>query len=719
MAVRPVHDSDTRTVPAGADRPSPPPAETGSVIATFVAGEVIDERFRIVRLIGQGGMGQVFEAYDLELDAPVALKVIRPEISGQRRSIERFKREVHLARQVTHANVCRIFDLFQVKSGDSWGRGSPPIFFLTMELIAGETLAERLRRAAPLSPRQALPLIRGMANALDAAHRAGVVHLDFKSSNVLLVDGDAGERAVVTDFGLAQASHAAGEPAGRSPGGRGFGGTPAYVAPELVAGEKASAAADVYSFGVVIYEMLTGTLPFRADTAAETARRRLREDPPSPRHHRPDLDPAWEAAVLRCLDRRPERRFARAPEVTAALTGGRARPRRSKRRNPRPFTSFAVVAAVVLGLVAALLAAAFRAPLEGLENRWLDARVYLVPTHPPDHPLLLVLIDDATLADDPTPLIELADDMGRLLSKALDAGAAGAGIDLLLPASWGRSAPFSDLLVRHCEVLALAIFSPAAGDVVGSEVLSGLTAAALGPRRARELFGFVNLDPDGDGVVRRARAGYRDVDGRLQYSFAARVARILLESDQNHEDTRRQEREPSRKPATMTTEKAFSIDFTLDWTQLERISWRDFEVVLDSEPERFRGRFVVVGSAYAGSGDGPHRVPHPRALPGDVPGPVLQALLVHTLLDGASLRQPAAGLQLAASALLAALAAGTVLLARPWWPVLAGALVWGGASYGGFAYDHLILPLTPVLAAMLLAAAGAAVLSRRQSGDTE
>ncbi len=116
-------------------------------------------------------------------------------------------------------------------------------------------------------------------------------------------------------------------------------------------------------------------------------------------------------------------------------------------------------------------------------------------------------------------------------------------------------------------------------------------------------------------------------------------------------------------------------------------------------------------------------MPHPRALPGEIPGPVLQALLVHTMLDtavpdGAALRQPAAGLQLAAASLLATLAAGTVLLARPLWPALAAALVWGGASYSGFAYGRLILPLTPVLAAMLLAAAGAAVLSRLQSGDT-
>lgn len=288
------------------------PASGESVVAALVPGELIGERFRIGRLIGQGGMGQVFEAHDLELDAPVALKVIRPEIARRPSSIERFKREVHLARQVTDANVCRVFDFFQVRSqSGAWGKDPPPILFLTMELLEGETLAEHLRRSGPLSQRRALPLIRGMANGLDAAHRVGVVHRDFKSSNVLLVD-EADTRVVVTDFGLARA----GQPAKGAP--RPVGGTPAYMAPELAAGKVATAAADIYSLGVVIYEMLTGTLPFPNDPS-EAVQWLAAPAPPSPRCYKPGLDPIWEAAIMRCLDRRPERRFSRATEVAEAL----------------------------------------------------------------------------------------------------------------------------------------------------------------------------------------------------------------------------------------------------------------------------------------------------------------------------------------------------------------------------------------------------------------
>lgn len=215
MRSRTPSDRTTQTLagPVAADaRRSHSPAA-----AVFAPGEMIDDRFRIVRFLGQGGMGQVFEAQDLELGTGVALKILRPEISRKARAVERFKREVLLARQVTHPNVCRIFDLFQIKNqAVAWGKGGPPVLFLTMELVSGETLAQRLHESGALRPQQALPLIRCMAAALDAAHQAGIVHRDFKSANVLLRDSDRG--AVVTDFGLAQALHAAEASVARSPG---------------------------------------------------------------------------------------------------------------------------------------------------------------------------------------------------------------------------------------------------------------------------------------------------------------------------------------------------------------------------------------------------------------------------------------------------------------------------------------------------------------------
>ena len=160
--------------------------------------QIISGRFKILRFIDSGGMGEVYEAWDLELQDKVALKTIRAEVASDAAVIERFKREVRQARGISHPNVCRVYDLF------SHGESSyERIWFLTMELLDGETLLDRLRRG-PLSPEEALPLVEQMTAGLSAAHKLGIVHRDFKSNNVMLVDDvDAGTRAVITDFGLA------------------------------------------------------------------------------------------------------------------------------------------------------------------------------------------------------------------------------------------------------------------------------------------------------------------------------------------------------------------------------------------------------------------------------------------------------------------------------------------------------------------------------------
>src|SRR5688572_17288905 len=175
---------------------------------TFNRDEEVAGRYRIVRFIARGGMGEVYEAEDLELGGRVALKTVRLDAAGDRHAIERFKREIHLARQVTHPNVCRIFDLSRHP------RAAPDgdVLFLTMELLPGDTLADRIRQRGRLATADALPIVEQVASALAAAHRVGVIHLDFKSSNVMLVPSGSGSavRAVVTDFGLAH--RAAGPP---------------------------------------------------------------------------------------------------------------------------------------------------------------------------------------------------------------------------------------------------------------------------------------------------------------------------------------------------------------------------------------------------------------------------------------------------------------------------------------------------------------------------
>ncbi|MDQ2898629.1 MAG: serine/threonine protein kinase, partial [Acidobacteriota bacterium] len=180
-----------------------PPSEqerTQTLARAFREGELIAGRYKIARFLGEGGMGEVYEAEDRELGGRVALKTIRSAIASDERMAARFKSEIQLARQVTHPNVCRMFDVarHQTEFGS--------VAFLTMEYLPGETLARRIKTHGPLPAAQALPLMRQMADALDAAHRAGVIHRDFKSSNVILTSADNSVRAVVTDFGLARSA---------------------------------------------------------------------------------------------------------------------------------------------------------------------------------------------------------------------------------------------------------------------------------------------------------------------------------------------------------------------------------------------------------------------------------------------------------------------------------------------------------------------------------
>jgi len=208
-----------------------------SATSVFQPGAIVASRFRIVRYLAQGGMGELYEAEDLELRERIALKTILAHIAANDRSIAMFKREVHLARQVTHPNVCRIYDIFRHQPDPA--RADAPgneVVLLAMELVHGETLAEKLRRDGRFATADALPIARQMAGGLTAAHRAGVVHRDFKSHNVMLVKparADEDTRVVITDFGLARRdaqSDSTGLSLALSEEGT-VSGTPAYMAP--------------------------------------------------------------------------------------------------------------------------------------------------------------------------------------------------------------------------------------------------------------------------------------------------------------------------------------------------------------------------------------------------------------------------------------------------------------------------------------------------------
>jgi len=222
------------------------------------AGSVLAGRYRILQPLGAGGMGEVYEVFDLSLGEKVALKTVRATIADDPRAVELLKSEVQLARPVTHPHVCRIFD-FGVDGDARAGREPTP--FLTMELLRGTTLARILPDAGPFSRDEVVSLARQIAGGLAAAHRAGVIHKDLKSENIILTRSPEGERhAFVTDFGLA-ATRSAVERHAR-PAAR-FSGTPGYVAPERLAGGPATEASDVFALGVVLEDLLTGKLPSR------------------------------------------------------------------------------------------------------------------------------------------------------------------------------------------------------------------------------------------------------------------------------------------------------------------------------------------------------------------------------------------------------------------------------------------------------------------------
>ena len=282
-------------------------------------GELISGRFEIKRLLGQGGMGQVYEARDTELGVRVALKTIRPDISSDERASFRFKREVQLTRRVTHPNVCRIFDLGRhTPHPESGHKVRQEFSFLTMELLEGETLADLLRRKGRLDVAEALPIIEQVAEGLAAAHKLGIVHRDIKPSNVVLVPSEDHIRVVVTDFGLARAVASPGNDTVSQLSNRVVG-TLAYMAPEQLAGAEVTPATDTYAFGLVIYEMVTGVRPFDEDLPLGGVAQRLKSAPASPRAHLPELDVRWDAAILRCLQVDPAARFQSPLEVVDAI----------------------------------------------------------------------------------------------------------------------------------------------------------------------------------------------------------------------------------------------------------------------------------------------------------------------------------------------------------------------------------------------------------------
>jgi serine/threonine-protein kinase len=301
------------------------------------AGDILARRFRVIQFLAKGGMGEVYEADDLELREHVAIKLIRPEVLMiQLDALGRFRREVRLAKRVTHPNVCRIFDMFRHATAQRVGsRRGGDLILVSMELLRGETLSQRMKRVGRMSPDEVLPILVQMASALDAAHQMDILHRDFKPGNVFLVPARqrTATRVVVTDFGLALGLASDANISLTSISTHPFMGTPAYMSPEQIEGFKLTAASDIYSLGLVIYEMVTGERAFEDDVPAIMAVRRLREAPAPPHLWAPELNEVWEGAILRCLERDPNRRFRSAADLVRVLSRKSGAARQEKRQS--------------------------------------------------------------------------------------------------------------------------------------------------------------------------------------------------------------------------------------------------------------------------------------------------------------------------------------------------------------------------------------------------
>ncbi|HSS44857.1 MAG TPA: protein kinase, partial [Thermoanaerobaculia bacterium] len=298
-------------ITASSPLPPRPPASSPSHISAsaeflltegrFLPGRLIAGRYRIIALLGKGGMGEVYRADDLTLGQAVAMKFLPEEATRDEGLLDRFRNEVRTARRVSHPNVCRVYDVGEV-DGQT---------FFTMEYVDGEDLASLLRRIGRLPPDKAVEIARQLCAGLAAAHAKGVLHRDLKPANIML---DGRGQVVVTDFGLAGLADNIRGPEVRS-------GTPAYMSPEQIAGTEVTTRSDIFSLGLVLYEIFTGKRAF-AEKPAGVRHGHGEHTPGRPSSVVKDLDPIVEKVILRCLEVDPAVRPANALAVAAALPGG-------------------------------------------------------------------------------------------------------------------------------------------------------------------------------------------------------------------------------------------------------------------------------------------------------------------------------------------------------------------------------------------------------------
>jgi serine/threonine-protein kinase len=291
-----------------ASRSTPSWKSNSGLLFSLSQGADFGPRYRIERMLGEGGMGAVYKAYDRDLDRTIAIKLLQPGLMANPDALQRFKQELLLASKISHRNILRIHDL-----GDVDG-----VKFISMAFVDGEDLHALLKKRGRLPMERAIHIARQLADALHAAHSEGVAHRDLKPHNILI---DSTDQIYVSDFGLAKSLDSA--VSGMTHAGQVLG-TPRYMAPEQVEGKGADHRSDLYAYGLILYEMLTGDTPFGAQSTIQMMYQRVKEKPKNPKTLNPEIPDYLARIVMRCLEREPFRRYQSAHEILADLDAQKA-----------------------------------------------------------------------------------------------------------------------------------------------------------------------------------------------------------------------------------------------------------------------------------------------------------------------------------------------------------------------------------------------------------
>jgi serine/threonine protein kinase len=650
--------------------------------------------YRILNEIGRGGMGVVYRVVHTGLEREFALKTLKGSNAAQF-GVERFQREAKLLGSLKHPHIVDVTDFGIAES----------LPYLVMELVSGPTLRERT--ADPLPAEEALDILEALAEAVDYAHSRGVLHGDLKPDNVILTGGGC----KVLDFGLSglvapnaemqaanglrESSPSRTETVTELPTMGGMAGTPAYMAPELFTGAKPTFASDLYALAVVAFEILVGRRPFVV-RIEDIATGWNRPPTPLPSGLNGSLPSEVDAPLLAALSEDPSERprSARAfsTELRSAMRRGQLRVRRRRALPGRLLASVAL--ASIVGLASSSLWS-WRW-CRGLENRLLDARWALLPRGMASPEILVATVDDRWLEAHPESLSQQGDLFGARLSSLFASGARAIALDIVLPTEWSHAEEFSRLVLSHADHLTLAAFgSFSDGTIRGRECLNPLAASLLGPERYERLFGLVNLEPDGDGAVRRGRWGFTGREGRIHLAWASRAALNLRNG--------------------LVPRDSFLLDQSVPIGAVPTVSFLELPEALAHTPDLLRDKLVIVGATYEGSAD-TFRATDENGVDRPYPGAFVQARLVHSLLSSVPVQEAGSTVVLASCCLV--LAGLTLIFLLPGthgaWLLAAPAVlvVLGAISFAAFAWFHLSIPTAGPMTSLGVGFTGAIVLKR-------